>query len=624
MAVSQTARAALLNRHILTILALLTIFGIASAGLQRDSLWFDEAYTLYIVRDDDQPPENLTGRVRFVVDSLRRAVERARADVHPPLYFAFFDIWSLLAGESVYAARLPSTLAGLIGLAATYTLGRRLFDHRTGLIAVLILGTAGGFLYYNREARMYLLLLALAALATLAYLRWRKQPTLRRTVLYGGLLAALPYTHYAGALIALTHAIHLLLTQPRRFGRFALPGGLALLLFAPWIPSLVWQLNTHGGPAAPPFTQPDAAVAALIFYLTGGYWGIYIAPFVPGSALPRARQYSDALALLLLWLLLTPAGLLLLDAWIPSLFQVRYTLAILPAGALLVAYATSWVGTFDAVRFSRQAALAAQIGLLALLVYTQLTIYPYVWPPKSRWDEAARQMAEARHPLEPAITAIPAHSPAAYYDRQYGIRQGIALDLAWRWQEPADIQRYVEHLSRAASVWVVMPSTYASAWDAARALLADRRIGYRDSVMDMLFYRLDKSGGDDLRFQFGDLLEYRGGIQHQLYAHPGEDFCFRLSLTALADIAGKHHANFYLTQGYNTLRAETTVDLGPHPAGAIIDLAPCIPVPADTPAGPHHLRLRIHNPESGQSLPLLEHGDLYWGDVLIFALVHVG
>jgi uncharacterized membrane protein len=618
VAVSQTPHPAPLNRLLPAAAALLALFGLFLVGLQRDSLWFDEAYTLYVVHDAGRPPDGLTDSLRFVVGSLRAALERARADVHPPLYFVLMDGWILLAGESALAARLPSAWAALVGLAAVYALGRRLGGARAGLIALVVLGTASMTVYYSREARMYTLLLALATLATLAYLRWSAQPDRRRTLLYGALLALLAYVHYAGILIALTHALHRLLLHPRRAWILIWPGGLALAFYAPWLPALIEQWQAHGGPAAPPFTDVGVALAALVFFLTGGYWALYALPLLFGLA---AAQ-REARWLLALWLLLTPAALLLLNGLIPAVFQVRYVVAILPAGALLIALGVRQMRLPGAL--SRSMGQGVGLALLTALLYTQLTVYPFVWPPKSRWQEAARLVAEARHPLEPLISAIPAHSPAAYYDRMYGYRGGLALDLGWRWQEADAMRTYVQLFDRAESVWLVMPSTYASAWDAARALLVDRTVGYRDSVMDMLFYRFDRGPSSDLGFRLGDLLVYQGGIRHELYARPGEPFCFTLELMALAAVPPGYAVDVYLTQGYNTLRAGTTLDLGTYDAGEAIPLAPCLALAADHPAGPHHLRLRVYRPDTGAALPLLERGEVYWGDVLMLALVHVG
>jgi 4-amino-4-deoxy-L-arabinose transferase-like glycosyltransferase len=623
VAVSQTPRR---TRLIFAALILLAAFAIATLDSRRDSLWFDEAYTMYIVRDEGRPPDGLTDTARFVFNSLRGAVQRAGEDVHPPLYFVLFDVWSLLTGESAFAARLPSAFASLIGLAATYALGKHLFDSRTGLIAAALLGTASILVYYNREARMYTLLLALAALATLAYLRWREHPTRWRILIYGLLLTLLLYTHYAGALILLTHALHLLLTRPRMLLRMLVPVGMALTLFAAWIPSALWQLNTHGGPAAPPFTRSDVALTELVFFFTGGYWLLYLIPLV--AVIPHIRRHTHTLTLLLVWLLVTPLALLLLNTWIPAVYQVRYSLGMLPAGALLVAWGIRSI-SLPPQHFRLPLAIEWRGGwgvrflFLAILIYTQLTVYPAVWPTKSRWDEAVRQMTSTRQPQEPAITAIPAHTPAAYYDRVYGIRRGVSLDLAWRWQEPSDMAAYATHMSKADSVWVVMPSTYVSTWDGLRDLLADRHVGYRDTVMDMIFYRLDSGAAGDLDFRFADQWHYEGGIRHHLYAIPDEDLCFTFNLIALADIAPGSSIDFELTQGYGTVRQKIRLDLDTYAAGDTAELAPCIPVSADNPAGPHHLRARIYD-ASGGALPLLEGDDLYWGDVLMFALVSVG
>ena len=155
------------------------------------------------------------------------------------------------------------------------------------------------------------------------------------------------------------------------------------------------------------------------------------------------------------------------------------------------------------------------------------------------------------------------------------------------------------------------------------APLADRQVGYRDTVMDMIFYRLDSGAAGDLDFRFADQWRYGGSIRNHLYAIPGEDFCFTFNLTALAGIPIGSTIDFELTQGYGTVRQKITQDLGAQTAGNKVELMPCIPVPADNPAGPHHLRARIYD-SAGRALPLLEGDDLYWGDILIFALVSVG
>ncbi len=582
MAVQQTTPKSV---NILSVAAILLLaFLLTSYHLTRESLWDDEGYTIWFVHDDAKAPEGIVQSAQFIRSSLTNVFARVSADVHPPLYFLTLDAWVLLTGDSIYTVRLLSTFCGLIALAATYAVGKQLFDPQTALIAVVILATASFFVYYTREARMYTLLIALSALSMWAYLRFQQQATIWRMVVYGAVMAALLYTHYVGALIILTQIVHFLITNKRThrlpLRRLIFPYILAAILYLPWLPALLHQIRAQGGPSALPVPTDWAAISALLLILTSGNWGLYVAPFVIGSALTKIREYKNALILLALWLLITPLILLAVNAWIRPIFQIRYTIAILPAWALLIAYGLRFSFQRSAVsgqQYARKTSgifsvssvplwfrFILPIALLIWLAYTQLAMYTQFWPDKPRWEEAVQQMTAIRQPLEPAITAISPQSPAAYYDRQYGIRQGIALDLSWRWQETVGINRYVEHVADSPSVWVVMPSNVVSTWDTIVGLSGGRHVGYRDSVMNMIFYRFDAGEGDNLHFRFGDDVAYDGGIGHRLYARAGEPFCFHTSLTALRPLENEK-IEWQLTQGYGTVRTALSTEIGHTP-----------------------------------------------------------
>ena len=55
-------------------------------------------------------------------------------------------------GVDEFAARLPAALAGMLGIAVVMSLGRRLHDARTGVLAGAILATSFGFAFYSRRA----------------------------------------------------------------------------------------------------------------------------------------------------------------------------------------------------------------------------------------------------------------------------------------------------------------------------------------------------------------------------------------------------------------------------------------------------------------------------------------
>lgn len=621
MAVHQTARESL-TQYFTLVAALLAIFLITSIHLTRESLWDDEGYTMGIIRDSSAPPESLRASLQFIFSSLSNTLMRVRTvDVHPPLYYVTLDAWTLVAGHSIYAVRLYSALWGLIALVATYAAGRRLFqDHRLAVIAVLTLGTASFFVYYTREARMYTMLMALAALSMWAYARWMQQQTVRRALLYGVLMALLLYTHYAAVFVILAQVIHWLIFVKKgnlrvtpAFFRALIPYTTAILVFALWVPSALAQYRIHGGPGGLPLASDWNTVAALLVLLTNGYVWFYaiivILTFV------YARHYQNSLSLVILWMVVLPVALLLFNGAVRPMFQMRYIIPILPAFALLIAlgiqnlFSLRFFTPFRTLRFV----------LLAFFLYLQLSTYSWFWPNKPTWENSVQQMVTERKLLEPAITSISPYSPTAYYG---GVRQGISLDLSWRWQESYEMHSYVETMRESLAVWVVMPSSFSSTWDAVADLMADGRgVGYRDTMINMIFYRFDQDRGDNLQFHFGDTLAWKGGIGHQLYALAGEPFCFGMNFEALRPINGDYSVDVALTQGYNTRRAEQQLTLDSFDTGDEISLSPCITIPAANPPGPHHLRVRVLY--NGAPLMLLESENLYWSEELMPALVSV-
>lgn len=607
------------------ICALFAVFWLALSGLRAESLWNDEAWTAWAVRSP------------YLADMLTRV----RSDVHPPLYFALLDLWTLAAGESALALRWPSLASALLSAAVAYALGRRLFDGVTGLFALLILGTSGFWLYYAREARMYALLMLLGALATWLYLRWRARRTARRAAFYGLAGAALLYTHYAGALILLTHMGHtlgmalwphphkpergqsgnILGVSLRLCGEFLVPYLLMLILFAPWLGTLLDQMRANpGGPLALPLPTDWGAVAALLLIVTGGQPLLTLLPF--GLALARLRRprFAPNDALLLLWLLLTPVILLLLNAFIAPVYQVRYVIAALPAWALLLAAALRGVSAVNVL---------LPFALLAALICAQLAAFAHIWPGKPAWQPAIQQVIAARAPLQPLITDFAPYSPAAYYDRALGIRRGISLDLSWRLHSAQEVRQIVGRLQAEPSIWVMLPVNSAKSWHILAELDRTRHVGYRASLVNMLFYRFDQGDGDDLAFRFGETLrlEAAPSAEQQFAIRPGDELCADLRLRVLADLDGSLSAGLHLVDWTGGIvAAQWDEGLGAAPRDSAVERRACLRVPADAPSGYYHLQLVVYEWATLHRLPLYEDGAgaaLAWGDVLMLAAVDV-
>ena len=578
---------------ILVVLALLAIFFIALYHLTRESLAYDEGWSMWAV----QPA------------STDEMIARVAADVHPPLYFLLLDGWVALAGESDLAARFLSVTAALLGLAATYAVGRALFDRWTALLSMLLLGTTSFFVYYAREARMYSLLLALASVSMWAYWRWQQAPSRARTIIHGLSIATLFYTHYYGLLIIASQVIHSLLVAPKRMGRWLWSGGLALLLIAPWLPVWIDQVRAHpNGPLAQPTPTNAATVTWLLLLVTSGLSFWIAAPYALGRALPRARQQRSAMLLLVVWLLLTPLVVLTANAYLAPLYQPRYLIGSLPALMLLIAYGLRHV-------FWKPLALGLAIGLVSV----HLLAYPTFWPDRPHWKESLQNLIAARHPGEPTLALLAPQSIEAYYARQLGLQDARTIELAGRSLTPTDWGPVVSALDTAPSVWVVLPTNVGATWDIVAQLNRDRRVGYRDSVVNVIFYRFDRGAPIDRTFRFGDKVQLAAAQTDRSEAQPGNTVCVTLTLSTIGALGQEYSAGLHLVNEANALIAQQDSGLAASSISQPFTARRCVEIPAATSPGIYYLYWVIYNWTNGEQLPVLE-GDnpgVFWGNVYV-------
>lgn len=148
---------------------LLTLFAFALRvhALDAKGLSYDEAATALMARAT--PGE-------IIAFHWRAAFE------HPPVWQLLMHGWSHLVGQSEFALRYLSVLAGTLLIPLLYQLARRLTARHTPLPShhspfaihnsLLILTTLAPILiYYSQEARMYSLVVTVAVAAILALLR---------------------------------------------------------------------------------------------------------------------------------------------------------------------------------------------------------------------------------------------------------------------------------------------------------------------------------------------------------------------------------------------------------------------------------------------------------------------
>jgi mannosyltransferase len=223
-------------RYALLVALLLLAFFLRFYRLDEQSFWNDEGNS-----------------ARIAERPVRLIVAGAGGDIHPPGYYLLLHYWRALFGHTEFALRAFSAMCGVVMLAFTYLLGRRLFDPTTGLTAAFLGAISPLAVYYAQEARMYALLGALSAISTYLFLRLLPRPGLtvagRERFAYVLAAAAGLYTQYAFPFVLIVHNVVFglwWLIRIRRAGprwrRLLVWIGFQLAvaaLYLPWLPTAI-------------------------------------------------------------------------------------------------------------------------------------------------------------------------------------------------------------------------------------------------------------------------------------------------------------------------------------------------------------------------------------------------
>jgi mannosyltransferase len=218
------------------------VVGVVLRVWTTSDLWLDEALTVNIARLP-----------------LGDIPEALRHDGSPPLYYFLLHGWIRLFGEGDLAVRSLSAVLSVATLPVVWLAGRRLAGRGVAWTAVVFLATSPFAIRFGTEARMYSLVTLLALLGYLALLSALERPSGLRLTALAAVTGALLLTHYWAFYLAIAAAVPLLLLARRgrraRNARLALLAmGAGSLLFLPWAPTFLSQLQHTGTPWAEPAT----------------------------------------------------------------------------------------------------------------------------------------------------------------------------------------------------------------------------------------------------------------------------------------------------------------------------------------------------------------------------------
>jgi mannosyltransferase len=323
-----------------------------------------------------------------------------RDGTQPPLYFLILHFAQWIFGDSEWALRLPSAVAGWLCIPAIYLLGRKLYSEREGLIAALLVAVLWAPVYYSQEARPLSMLILLSILASYLWwdvmlgLRYRGELPGREAALYVVSAVLCAYLHYFGLLLVMLQVVALAALAygtPRKVALLYVP---VVLAYLPWLPGMVNQLG-HGEPAraGSPVLQALPEYFGFLFGRSGllvlAAWTLLAFLLLRGWDDLRPRRKGGGV----------PPGLLLV-AWALGPFVVAYAISqsfvpVLTDENLLVALPAVYLLIARSVTraFSGRAAGIFQgtvaVGLTgAGLAYLLFSMDYYTTPAKEQLREA--------------------------------------------------------------------------------------------------------------------------------------------------------------------------------------------------------------------------------------------
>ena len=297
------------DSHIWTILLIgiiLLSFALRVWDIGGLRMWGDEGFSVYSASRD----------LHAITFELKDV------DPHPPLYYYLFHFYLPIGGFSEFSIRFFSVIFGTATIALVYSIGKRMFDRRVGVLAAAIITLAPFAVHYSQEVRMYAQVIFFGALAMWFFVgvyhseRSEESPPMNRGLLrrfaprndtwrrwLGFFFSMLltQYSLYQAAFIFVAQGIFLLPFLKRRFGfvlRWLAVSTAVVILFIPW-------LLAHSGSALTDVqgVAGDTTPMNIVEFLARGFAAISV-----GTTIPLANAFTLAalfLAVIVIGLIIT-------------------------------------------------------------------------------------------------------------------------------------------------------------------------------------------------------------------------------------------------------------------------------------------------------------------------------
>jgi mannosyltransferase len=338
-----------------------------------------------------------------------------RQDGAPPLYYLLLHVWMGWFGDSERATHSLSLIFALACIPLGYWVTRSLFGVVAGWVCAGLVAVDPYLTYYAQETRMYTMVACLSFVAAGAYVQGVLYGRRRYLFVLAVSLDLILYTHNWGLFLCIGFGVATLVYARDRLREAAIAGGVTLLLYAPWLPTLLDQSKHTGAPWAmvPSFHALLLAPGAVLSG-DGPFMAFVLAGGAGLAAVVRVRSEDPARRTVLA--LAVVVGVTVLVAWLLSLFSpawaTRYFAVVV--GPLLV------IASAGLVR-------AGRIGLVALIAIGVLWSNYVLQDNKENAREIAHGLAPYVHPGELVISTQPEQVPVLRYYLGPGLRFGTTL-----------------------------------------------------------------------------------------------------------------------------------------------------------------------------------------------------
>ena len=383
------------------------------------------------------------------------------------LYHLLLFGW-IRMGDSEFAVRSLSVLAGVATVPFGYLVAKRLAGVLAALLAGLLLAVDPMLQRYAQEARGYALCLLLVTAGSYLFVRGLEQPTWTNWVGYAVVMALAAYAHDFALLVPPAHALSLLFRERNELPWRKLAGsagllgvllGLLLYLLASNDSSgIEWATGNGLGRI---FTRIHDRTALAAVLLVGGLVLVSLGWVVLRRLLgPRLRSRETWIwAFMLTWMLVPLALVAVLAVVYRPLFVIRYFIICLPPVVLLVSVAVARLPRPRVAAIAAAVLVAASAGGVA---------HWYANGQDEDWRHATRYVVRSAQPGDGVLFYAPyVRIPFTVYLDQAG-GPGVAPQPVYPpegWETPAiRFNSYVPisapRVSSAAApfphVWVVL------------------------------------------------------------------------------------------------------------------------------------------------------------------------